>query len=233
MSGIKALLFDCDGVIAETERDGHRVAFNEAFREAGLPFDWDSDEYGELVRIAGGKERMASYFRSAGREDLCAPEAIQSLHLSKSALYQRLCAEGTLPARPGVAQLVKRAREKGVKLAVCSTSKEESVRALVKSALGSEGLDLFDEILAGDIVARKKPAPDIYELAARRLNVPPQDCLVVEDSAIGLRAAKAAGMRCLVTVSVYSAGEDFAGADAVVQSLDAPEAEAFLSQMMD
>ena len=229
MKDIQALLFDCDGVIAETERDGHRVSFNQAFREAGLPYEWDAELYGELVRIAGGKERMAHYFKSIGREDLAGDEVIKKLHARKSEMYQQLCREGALPARPGVSRVVRAAHERGIKLAVCSTSKEDSVRALITSALGAEGLACFDILLAGDIVAKKKPAPDIYLMAAERLGCEPAHCLVIEDSAIGLAAAKAAGMRCLVTVSVYSKGEDFAAADMVVENLDAPEARAFLN----
>jgi HAD superfamily hydrolase (TIGR01509 family) len=221
---MKALLFDCDGVIADTERDGHRVAFNRAFATAGLAIEWDVPLYGELLRIAGGKERMARYFETHGwpvPEPERAP-LLQRLHALKTDQFLRIIEAGELPARSGVARIVDAAAAAGLKLAVCSTSAERAVRGVVEKLLGPPRLAKFAGLFAGDIVPRKKPAPDIYLLAARRLDVAPAECVVVEDSRNGLLAALAAGMACLVTTSAYSLGEDFTGAARVVPELGDP-----------
>lgn len=225
MKNLKALIFDCDGVIAETERDGHRVSFNRAFREAGLKAEWSVEEYGELVKIAGGKERMKHYFKQNPEilaPENCTDEFIKKLHKRKTEIFMEMSERGELPVRPGIRRLVTQAHEKGILLAVCSTSNEKSVTALIKSVLGEESLNWFDRIFAGDIVKAKKPAPDIYNLVKDNFNLNPDECMVVEDSRNGLLAAKAAGMHCIVTVSYYSTEEDFAEADIVVSSLGDP-----------
>jgi HAD superfamily hydrolase (TIGR01509 family) len=224
---MKALLFDCDGVLVDTERDGHRIAFNQAFAARGLAVEWDVPLYGELLKTAGGKERMRHFFDQQGWPPGVPDRAalIQELHHLKTDLFMRIVESGQLPLRCGVKRLVDEARAAGVRLAVCSTSNERAVAAIVRTLLGPERSAAFT-ILAGDIVSRKKPAPDIYLLACERLAVRPQDCLVVEDSRNGLLAAKAAGMRCLITKSSYTQDEDFTEADLVVTELgdDAPTA---------
>lgn len=219
---LQALIFDCDGVLVDTEKDGHRVAFNEAFREAGLPVEWSVDRYGELLTTGGGKERMARDASEAGwpvaegeRDAL-----IKRLHLHKTDLFMRLIEGGTLPLRPGVARLVSEAQEAGIPVAVCSTSNQKAVETVVRVGLG-EGRAAPIRVFAGDVVPRKKPDPAIYTLAATTLGLDPAACVVVEDSHIGLSAAKAAGMRCVVTVSTYTQDEDFSGADMVVPDLEA------------
>ena len=219
----EAILFDCDGVLCETERDGHRVTFNMTFKENGLDHDWDVDTYGELLKIGGGKERMTHYFntvkdrepfKSQWPEDTEERRAwIKSLHLRKTDLFLQVVESGKLPLRPGVRRLVKEALDGGAKVAVCSTSNEKAVKGIVKTMLPefAERIPVF----AGDVVPKKKPAPDVYELAARTLGVNPARCVVVEDTRIGLLAGKAAGMRVCVTKSIYSEDEDFTGADAV------------------
>lgn len=221
---MQALIFDCDGVIVDTERDGHRPAFNAAFREAGLEAQWDVDLYGELLGTAGGKERMRRFFDERGwpashpdRDAL-----IQRLHQSKTELFMRVVSEGRLPLRPGIARLVDEARGAGLRLAVCSTSNERAVGLILRTMLGAERLAGFQAILAGDVVKRKKPDPEIYLLACKELQVAAGACVVVEDSRNGLLAAKAAGMRCLITKSGYTAAEDFTEADAVVENLGDP-----------
>jgi len=219
----EAILFDCDGVLCETERDGHRVTFNMTFKENDLDHDWDVDTYGELLKIGGGKERMTHYFntvkdrepfKSQWPEDTEERRAwIKSLHLRKTDLFLQVVESGKLPLRPGVRRLVKEALDGGAKVAVCSTSNEKAVKGIVKTMLPefAERIPVF----AGDVVPKKKPAPDVYELAARTLGVNPARCVVVEDTRIGLLAGKAAGMRVCVTKSIYSEDEDFTGADAV------------------
>lgn len=217
---MKALLFDCDGVLVDTERDGHRVAFNEAFAARGLDVVWDVALYGELLQIAGGKERMRHYFNHHGWP----PDAhdrdvlIQELHRLKTDRFMQIIESGQLPLRSGVRRLVDEAIAAGIRLAVCSTSNERAVTAIVETLLGPERRRHF-ALYAGDIVPRKKPAPDIYMLASERLAVPAAGCVVVEDSRNGLLAAKAAGMACLITRSRYTAAEDFREADWIVDEL--------------
>lgn len=229
---MSALIFDCDGVLADTERYGHLPAFNQTFREFGIPIQWSEEEYGRKLLIGGGKERMASeltpeFVRANGLpED---PEAraaeVAKWHKRKTALYTEMVAAGRLPPRPGIARLIAAAQDAGWKLAVASTSAEPSVRAILEYAVGRERADRFDVFLAGDVVAHKKPAPDIYLLALEKLGLPPAEVLVVEDSRNGLEAAVAAGLRCLVTVNGYTEKEDFSEAILVVSSLGDPDGE--------
>lgn len=217
---MKAILFDCDGVLADTERDGHRVAFNQAFAANGLALKWEVELYGRWLKISGGKERLRAFFDHSGWPIGVHDQAvfIQELHRLKTDFFMRLVAGGQLPLRPGVKRLVDEAIALGLQLAVCSTSNERAVAAIVESLLGTDRRKRFT-ILAGDIVPRKKPAPDIYLLASGRLAVPAGECLVIEDSRNGLLAAKAAGMRCIITKSSYTQDEDFTGADLVVNEL--------------
>jgi HAD superfamily hydrolase (TIGR01509 family) len=217
------LIFDCDGVIVDTERDGHRAAFNAAFEAAGIPDRWDVQRYGRLLAIAGGKERMRAHFDEQGWPARAADRDafIQELHRRKTDLFMEIIAAGRLPLRPGVARLVDEAIAAGVPLAICSTSNERAVELVAERMLGRDRRNRF-LILAGDMVAKKKPDPGIYRLAAERLRAAPASCVVVEDSRIGLLAAKAAGMRCIITKSAYTAGEDFREADAVHGDLGEP-----------
>ncbi|XP_007037850.2 PREDICTED: haloacid dehalogenase-like hydrolase domain-containing protein At3g48420 [Theobroma cacao] len=227
-----ALLFDCDGVLVDTEKDGHRISFNDTFKEKELGVTWDVDLYGELLKIGGGKERMTAYFNKTGwpdkapKSEEARKEFIASLHKRKTELFMALIENRLLPLRPGVAKLVDQALEKGVKVAVCSTSNEKAVSAVVSCLLGPERAEKI-KIFAGDVVPRKKPDPAIYTLAANTLGVDPSSCVVVEDSAIGLAAAKAAGMTCIVTKSSYTADEDFLNADAVFDCIGDPPEERF------
>lgn len=216
-----ALIFDCDGVLVDTERDGHRVAFNAAFEEAGLGVNWSVERYGELLTTGGGKERMVRHF-----EETCWPKGfddhaalIALLHKKKTELFTDLIETGALPLRPGVMRLVDEALAANLPIAVCSTSNEKSVRAIVEILLGSTRSPKI-RIFAGDIVKAKKPDPAIYNLAAETLSLNPEKCVVIEDSHIGLRAAKAAGMKCIVTKSPYTHEEDFSMADRVASHLD-------------
>ncbi|KAK9113548.1 hypothetical protein Syun_020345 [Stephania yunnanensis] len=227
-----ALLFDCDGVLVDTEKDGHRVSFNDTFAEKELGVTWDVDMYGELLKIGGGKERMTAYFNKVGWPEK-APKGeaerkdfIASLHKRKTDLFMALIEKKLLPLRPGVAKLVDQALAKGISVAVCSTSNEKAVSAIVSCLLGPERAEKI-QIFAGDVVPRKKPDPAIYLLAASTLDVEPSSCVVVEDSAIGLAAAKAAGMKCIVTKSGYTAEEDFLNADAVFDCIGDPPEERF------
>ncbi len=229
---MNALVFDCDGVLADTERFGHLPAFNQVFREFGLPVEWSVEEYGRRLRIGGGKERMASlltpeFVAAAGlpTEPEAQASEIARWHKRKTAIYTEMVAEGRLPPRPGIRRLITAAQDAGWKLGVASTSAEASVHAILEYAVGAERAARFDAFLAGDCVPRKKPAPDIYLLALERLAVDPAAVLVVEDSRNGLEAAVAAGLRCLVTVNGYTEKEDFSEATLVVSSLGDPDGE--------
>jgi HAD superfamily hydrolase (TIGR01509 family) len=229
---VPALIFDCDGVLADTERDGHRAAFNQTFAEAGIDVHWSVDEYAVKLRIGGGKERMASlltdeFVRANGLPS--DPEGQRELlaqwHRRKTEIYKEIVRSGRLPGRPGIARIVTEALGAGWTLAVASTSADESVRAVLEHVVGARDAARF-AVFAGDIVPAKKPDPAIYLLALERLEVAPDEAIVIEDSRNGLLAAVGAGVRCVVTVNGYTASEDMSEAVLVVTSLGDPAAPA-------
>lgn len=223
-----ALIFDCDGVLADTERDGHLRAFNETFEFFELPVRWSEVDYAEKLRIGGGKERLASLLTPEFVKSAELPEdrqgqteAIAAWHRHKTAAYTSLVEQGVMPARPGIARIVQEAFDADWVLAVASTSHELSVQAVLQHAVGKELASRFS-VFAGDVVPKKKPAPDIYLLAIDELGISADEAVVVEDSRNGLQAALAAGLRTIVTVSSFTADEDFSGASLVVSSLGDP-----------
>jgi HAD superfamily hydrolase (TIGR01509 family) len=223
----RALLFDCDGVLADTERDGHLVAFNRMWREHGVNWQWTLPQYAEKLKIGGGKERLASLaqdreFRSVykvpdSEEEWS--ETVAGWHRRKTDLYKELIGSGAIPGRPGVKRLAEQALERGWALAVCSTSALTSVEAVLTHVMGESTARRFSGVFAGDLVAAKKPSPDIYHLAARELGVSASNCVVVEDSRNGLLAAQAAGMTCVITQNELTKSEDFTEAAIVLSSL--------------
>jgi HAD superfamily hydrolase (TIGR01509 family) len=224
-----ALLFDVDGTLADTERDGHRVAFNAAFREFGLDWDWDVSLYGTLLAITGGKERMKHYvetFRPDFKRPLHFDSLIADLHKAKTRHYTELLAEGGLPMRPGVTRLLTEARDAGMRLAIATTTTPDNVTALLEHSLAPDAETWFEVIAAGDIVPAKKPAPDIYFWALERMKLKPENCLAFEDSENGIRASTGAGLQTLVTINDYTADHDFTGAATVLTGLGEPDAPA-------
>ncbi|MGV0109961.1 HAD-IA family hydrolase [Arthrobacter sp. CP30] len=225
-----ALIFDCDGVLADTEQYGHLPAFNQTFADFDVPVQWSVEEYAEKVKIGGGKERMRSILTPSLastlglQDDDAVDAAILAWHKRKTEVYKGLVESGVMPARPGIARIVQEAHDAGWTLAVASTSAEPAVRAVLTHAVG-ESLAAHFSVFAGDVVPAKKPAPDIYLLALRELGVSTEDAIVVEDSGNGLRAAVAAGLRTVVTVSGFTREEDFTGASLVVSSLGDPDGE--------
>ncbi len=226
-----ALVLDCDGVLADTERYGHLVAFNQTFEEFGLPVRWSVADYQQKVRIGGGKERMASlltpdFVAAAGLPADAEGQrsAIAAWHRRKTEIYAELVAAGAVPPRPGIARIVAEALAAGWPVAVASTSAEPSVRVTLERAVGAENARAV-KVFAGDIVPRKKPAPDIYLLALDSLGLPADRGVVVEDSRNGLLAATGAGATCMITVNDFTAAEDFGEAALVVSSLGDPGGE--------
>lgn len=216
---LQALLFDCDGVLVDTEKDGHRVAFNQAFEQLGLDTEWSVALYAELLEIAGGKERMRHHFDQLGWPKVANRDAfIQEAHRCKTDAFMALIDSGRMTLRPGVAQLIEAAIDARVPVAICSTSNERAVEGIRDKLIGGNAAKQI-KVFAGDMVRTKKPDPAIYLLGAKTLGVDPAACVVIEDSNIGLRAAKAAGARCIVTTSTYTTEEDFSQADIVTSDL--------------
>ena len=231
---LKAIIFDCDGVLVDTERDGHRVGFNRAFEQFGIDAEWDVPLYGKLLQVAGGKERMRAYFDEfgwpEGREE-SRDELILALHKAKTEITAGLVAEGALPMRPGISRIVDEAIAAGVTLGVCTTSNPKFIDAVL-DLFGPARKAKFAFVHAGDCVARKKPDPEIYELAKQSLGLPARQCVVIEDSRNGLLAARGAGLPTLVTTSTYTVDEDFTGAARVVPELgDAPNVNVTLADL--
>lgn len=224
MGMLKCLLWDVDGTLADTERDGHRIAFNQAFAEAGIDRQWDVPTYGELLAVTGGKERIRFDYERRGLESP-EPQAIAELHAKKTSHYQDLIAGGRIPLRPGVRRLLEEAYAAGIVLAVATTTTPAALDALIEHSLGPEWFDRFAVRAAGDIVPAKKPAPDIYLYAMRELGLGVDACLAMEDSGNGWRAARNAGLRCVVTVNDYTRNQDFSGADLVVSEFGEPDGE--------
>ncbi len=226
MAKLDALLFDVDGTLADTERDGHRVAFNRAFAGAGLDWDWSEELYGKLLAVTGGKERIRYYldnFNSAfeGPADLDA--FIAGLHKAKTAHYTQMLSEGRIPLRPGVRRLIGEARAAGLKLAVVTTTTPENVSALLENALEAGSMEWFDVIAAGDVVPKKKPAPDIYFYAMEKLGLGPEQCIAFEDSHNGILSSSAAALKTIVAVNGYTRDEVFEGAAVVLDHWGEPD----------
>jgi len=223
MAELKCLLWDVDGTLADTERDGHRVAFNLAFEEAGMDRRWDVQTYGELLAVSGGKERIRFDDQQRGLEPL-SDEKIAQLHARKTGHYQALIAGGGIALRPGVKRLLAEAFDAGITLAVVTTTTPSALDALIEHSLGSEWFRRFALLAAGDIVPAKKPAPDIYFHAMQELGISSENCLALEDSGNGWKAAHSAALKCVVTINDYTRMHDFTGADLVVSGFGDPDA---------
>lgn len=223
MIRLEALIFDVDGTLADTERDGHRIAFNRAFASGNLDWHWSVELYGKLLAISGGKERIRFYlhqycpnFQPPANLD----EFIADLHAEKTKHYQQLLADGAIPLRPGVRRLLEEARTQDIRLAIATTSALPNATALLEQTLDPSW---FEVIAAGDIVPAKKPAPDIYQYVLEKMGLTAADCLVFEDSQHGLEAASQAGLKTVVTINDYTRDQDFADAILLLNHLGEPE----------
>jgi HAD superfamily hydrolase (TIGR01509 family) len=220
---LKAVFFDQDGVLIDTERDGHRVAYNEAFHQEGFDFHWNLDRYGDLLKVTGGKERLELFFREenlfAGKDELQIQEIITRIHERKTRIFIDLIRREKMPLRSGILRLMKEAQEAGLSIGICTASDERAARTIAGTMLPDIE---FDFILAGDMVKNKKPDPEIYLTALRLTNCTPDQCLVVEDSEKGLQAAQGAGIRAIATTTMFTQNEDLSAADIVVSRLGDP-----------
>lgn len=223
MNELKALLFDVDGTLANTERDGHRVAFNRAFTDAGLDWHWSVDEYGWLLQVTGGKERMRFFIEQRNPmipADVDVDNLIIDLHAAKTRHYTQLLGEGLIPLRPGVEALLHEARASGMRMAIATTTTPENVTALLKNTLGTDSIGWFEVIGAGDVVPHKKPAGDIYTYVMEKMQLAPEECLAFEDSGNGVLAVHDAGISAMViTTNDYTRDHDFKGATTVIDKL--------------
>ena len=218
---IKAIIFDVDGTLADTE-DAHRIAFNKAFAENGLDWNWDVPLYDKLLKVTGGKERI-KFFVESYLPNFNKPADydgfVKNLHVQKTAHYTAALRDGHIPLRPGIKQLIGDAHKAGIKLAIATTTSPENVAGLLEIGLGKDWQKHFDSVGCGDIVPNKKPAPDIYNWVLNELKLAPQDCIALEDSNNGLRSARAAGIKTYVTTNPYTHRQDFAEAAGVFEDL--------------
>ncbi|MBV8226745.1 MAG: HAD-IA family hydrolase [Verrucomicrobia bacterium] len=228
----RGLIFDCDGVLADTELHGHLVAFNQMWRKLGVPWHWSPEQYAEKLKIGGGKERMASLLLDRNFQQVFAvPKSeesrkalIATWHKEKTAIYQEIISSGRIVPRSGIKRIAEAALAAGWKVAVASTSAKPSVEAVLIHVVGESTANRV-AVFAGDIVTAKKPAPEIYLLATQRMGIAPQDCVSIEDSRNGLLSAVAAGVRVVITTSWFTTDEDFSEAQLVVSALGEPAGE--------
>jgi HAD superfamily hydrolase (TIGR01509 family) len=221
---LEALIFDVDGTLANTERDGHLVAFNLAFKELGLDWEWSNELYHKLLDVTGGQLRIKYYLKEFNTEfqhdDVDSLAA--SIHALKTKIYVRLMDEGAVPLRPGVERLFSEAREAGLRLAIATTTTPANVDALIANTLGKDALDWFEVIGAGDVVPNLKPAGDIYSYVLEKMNIDASKCLAFEDSRNGIVSATEANLKTIITVNEYTDKHDFTGAITVLNNLGEP-----------
>jgi HAD superfamily hydrolase (TIGR01509 family) len=210
VSELRAVIFDVDGTLVDSERHGHRVAFNRAFQEFELPYRWDEDTYGGLLHVTGGQRRLHRYLREQGMEESERERLVPELHDRKSEIFKELVSEGTLDVRPGAARLLAELQEAECALAVATTGSGGWVRALLDRVVPDVH---FDVMVFGGDVQERKPDPEAYELALERLGVKAGEAVAVEDSWEGLCSAKAAHLACVVVVNGYTAEHDLSEAD--------------------
>lgn len=230
---MKAIIFDVDGTLSETE-EIHRRAFNQAFEERGLTWNWDRALYRKLLRVSGGKERIRHFierYDADGFETVDSDDQIRAMHVEKTAIYTRMVSAGEAVLRPGIRQAISAAKQNGYRLAISTTTSLANIDALLQSAYGSEGSNIFEVICAGDMVAEKKPAPDIYLLTLEMLGLPAEDCIAIEDTRNGLLSAHRAGIATVITPSFYSDDQCFDEALLITDDIGSVDFEALFSRL--
>ena len=225
MSKLKAIIFDLDGTLAATE-ETHRQAFNEAFKEFKTPFQWSVSEYIQLLSISGGKERILKFlksqnFEAPGKENL--RDYTLKIHQRKSEIYREKLIAGHIGLRNGVERLINEARQNKISMAIATCTSTANVEAVLKNALGEDTLSYFDTLVSSDLVADKKPSPAVYQYALANLGLKPENCIVIEDTDNGNRAALTAGIKTVITTHPLTVDEDFTGASLVIDQLGEPE----------
>ncbi len=225
MHKLKAIIFDMDGTLADTE-DIHRLAFNQAFAEFKLDWQWSVEEYKELLSISGGKERIRNYLQLkqyVPEENTDLWHFAESVHKRKSSIYREMLVAGHIQLRPGVRRLIEDAIKNEITLAIATSSSQKNVETLLTNALGEEALDLFSVIVTCDIVEDKKPSPAVYQLVLSELGLEPENCVAIEDTFNGNKAAISANLKTVITTHLYTIDDDFSNASLVVEQLGEPD----------
>ncbi len=218
MDGLRAVVLDVDGTLVESERDGHRVAFNLTFEQFSLPYRWTPEDYGELLAVPGGQQRLIAFLTAQGVAEGRRDDLARGLHRRKTELFQELVEQGRIQPRAGVRELLDDLASEGVRVAVATTGSKAWVSRLLEQQFG---LDRFEAVITGEDATVLKPDPDAYLRAAKAMSIDPAaDVVAVEDSHAGLRAAKAASLSCVVVVNDYTSGQDFSAADLVLDGFD-------------
>lgn len=229
MSALSAVVFDVDGTLVDSERDGHRVAFNAAFEEAGLPDRWDVDTYGELLRVAGGVQRLTHWFEQHGRSASQARSLAKQLHPRKNHFMRQLIGDGAIGPRPGVMSLLDELEAAGVHLHVATTGSRTWVELLLDRVFG----DRFRAVLTGTEIPDLKPSPAVYLAVLRVTGCAPEDTVAVEDSANGVDAAVAAGLRCIAVHNPYTRDQDLSGAALATDGFTDPALATWFRNRLD
>lgn len=217
---LRAVVLDVDGTLVDSERDGHRVAFNRAFEEAGLEDRWGVELYGELLEVTGGERRLNTYFEQRGMAEDERRELAGRLHARKTELFTAMAREGEIEPRPGIPELLEELEEANVRLSVATTGSRAWVRPLLDRLFG---LERFETIVTSEEAPERKPDPSAHRMALAHLGLPASAAPALEDSLNGLRAARAAGLACVVVVNDYTREQDFSGADLVLDGFGRPD----------
>ncbi len=225
-ASLGAVIFDVDGTIADTERHGHRVAFNLAFEDLGLPYRWGEEEYGTLLETPGGEHRLTGYLATQGIGPVERASLAKDLHRRKQEIFLDLMHRGAAPLRPGVDRLLDELEAEGIRVAVATTAGRSWVGELLTTLLGPRRAGRFEAVVTGEDVRARKPDPEVYLLALHRLGCAAASALAIEDSEVGVAAAKGAGLACLAVRNGYTVSHDFVHADLVVEDIGGPGAPA-------